>query len=724
MKNNRKPIWKAPKYVYIGMILLTIILYGQFVYLSLSPTIYGKNMAEFAASRNTVKRTISAKRGTIYDSNNNVLALNVSSYTVIAHLPKSTVYTKENYVKDVKKTAEALSPVLNMDVETLEYLLSQDRYQVELGPGGRGITELKKDEIVALNLPGIDFIENQKRYYPNGDFASYVIGYAKENEVTEKAENGNEVTTNQIVGELGIEVKYNDLLKGVDGYIEYQQDKYGYKIANTLTKEQPSLNGYDIYLTLDANIQRFVEAAIKESQNTYNPEWITISVVDAKTGDILGTSSTPSFDPNIRNITNYENILTSLPFEPGSTMKTYTYMCAMEKGIYDGNAIFTSGSFKVGEDLISDWNRTGWGDINFDKGFEYSSNVGIANLIDRGLSRQDLYDCFTKYGFGTTTGIELSREQTGKLSFIYPIEVYTAGFGQGITTTPIQQLQALTMIANDGDMLKPHIVRKIVNSDNGEVHYERKIEKTSNVVSSSTANKIKELMYNTVQGTDEGSTGYPYRIDGFDVIGKTGTSEIYSSSIGGYLTGDNAYIFSYAGMYPYEDPEIIIYAAMKLPTWGKSQGLYLPVKEIMKSIAKYKNMFSEQQEQNKLDMIEIPSYISQNTNDVVTDLKNKGINCIVLGNGEKIIKQSITNEKLMYGEKIIFITNDKEYKMPSIINWSRNEVIALFKMIDIPYEINGYGYVELQSIEAGTVITPDLSITVTLKETLESEVGV
>ena len=140
-------------------------------------------------------------------------------------------------------------------------------------------------------------------------------------------------------------------------------------------------------------------------------------------------------------------------------------MCAMEKGIYDGNATFTSGNFQVGEDTINDWNRSGWGTISFDKGYEYSSNVGIANLIDRGLSRQDLYDCFTKYGFGSLTGIELSREQPGKLNFIYPIEVYTAGFGQGITTTPIQHLQALTMIANNGDMLKPHIVSKIVNNN-------------------------------------------------------------------------------------------------------------------------------------------------------------------------------------------------------------------------------------------------------------------
>ena len=720
MKNGRKTIWKAPLYIYIGVILFTIILYIQFVYLSLSPTIYGKNMSEFAASRNTVKKILSAKRGTIYDSNSNVLALNVSSYTVIAYLPKSTVYTKENYVKDVDATANALSSLLNMEVDTLKKLLTQDKYQVELGPGGRGITELKKEEIESLNLPGIDFIEDQKRYYPNGDFASYIIGYAKDNEVTETDSNGKTTTTKQIVGELGIESKYNDLLSGKDGYLEYQQDKYGYKIANTQTKEIKAENGYDIYLTIDASIQRFIESSIKEAQNTYNPEWITISVMDAKTGDILGTSSTPSYDPNVRNIINYENIFTSIPFEPGSTMKTYTYMCAMEKGTYDGNKTFISGTYQVGNDTINDWNRTGWGSITFDKGFEYSSNVGIANLIEQNLTRQDLYDCYKKYGFGELTGIELSREQTGKLKFIYPIEVYTAGFGQGITTTPVQHLQALTMVANNGDMLKPHIVKKIVNPDTNEIYYERNVDRISNVISKETANKIKDLMYITVQGTDPGTTGYPYKIEGFDVIGKTGTSQIYSNSIGGYLTGDNAYIFSYAGMFPYDDPEIIIYAAMKLPTWGKSSGLSNAVKDIMKSIAKYKNMFSETSEEKTLDMIEIKSYVNQNTNEIETLLTSNGIKVITIGNGDKIVKQSLTNRSLINGEKLILLTNSPEYKMPNIIGWSRYEVIELFDLLNIPYTIEGYGYVTNQSIPVNTILTNDMSITVTLSNTLES----
>lgn len=716
MNNGRKKFWKTPMTAYTIMIFLTIILYIQFVYLSLSPTIYGKNMDEFAASRNTVKKTLKATRGTIYDSENNILALNVTSYTVIAYLEKSKVYTKENYVKDVEATAEALANVLETDKDTLIKYLSQDKYQVELGTAGKGITELKKNEIEALNLSGIDFTEEQKRYYPNGDFASYVIGYAKENEIKE----GNSIVK-EIVGELGIEAKYNDLLKGQDGYLEYQQDKYGYKITGTQEKYEKAIDGYNIYLTIDANIQRFIEKEIKEAQEKFTPEWITISVMDAKTGDILGTSSTPSFDPNLRNITNYENPLVSVPFEPGSTMKTFTYMCALENGVYDGDETFVSGNYKVGEDTVNDWNNVGWGEITFDKGFEYSSNVGIANLIERHLTKKQLRECFKKYGFGEKTEIELSREQAGSIKFNYPIEVVTAAFGQGITTTPVQQLQALTMIANDGYMLKPHIVSKIVDPNTGENYYEREIEKEK-IVSTETINKMKELMYNTVQGTDAGSTGYPYRIEGFDVIGKTGTAQIYNSATGTYLSGENSYIFSFAGMFPYDDPQIIIYAAMKKPSVGKSGGLSSAVKEIMKSIVKYKNMFVEDEQEENLFTYEVKSYFNKKTETVKKELEEKNLDVVIIGNGDRIINQSILpNNKLISREKIILLTNSGEYTLPNLKGWSRKEVLELFKLLGIKYTLNGYGYVVSQSIETGTIINKEMNVEITLENKIKEE---
>lgn len=715
--NQRNKIWNFPKLFFNIFLICIFLLYLKFAYLSLSPKVYSKDMKQFAASRNTVKKVIKAKRGSIYDSEGNSLAINVSSYTLIISLEKSKVYMGENYVHDVEGTAKALAPLLEVEEEYLIKKLSQDKYQVELGACGRGLTELKKDEIKALNLPGINFTESQKRFYPNGDFASYSIGYAKTTEVKSYDDEDNLITTNEIVGELGIESKYNEELSGTDGYLEYQKNKYGYKITGTKEKSIAAKDGDDIYLTLDANIQRFTESAVKEIENTYSPEWASIVVMDAKTGDVLASSAAPSFDPNIRNIVDYENPLVSKTYEPGSVMKIYTYMCAMENGTYKGDDTFQSGNYTIGEYVINDWNRDGWGRVTFDKGFEYSSNVGIVNLLnnDKGLSKKQLKECFKKYGFGKKTGMELSNESAGNIDYNYEVEFYNAGFGQGITTTAIQQLQALTILSNNGKMLKPHIVSKIVDSSTKEVKYERKIEESDQLVSPSTVNKMKDLMYNVIHGTDPGSTGYPYRIDGFDVIGKTGTSQIYNVATGTYSTGDNAYIFSFAGMYPKENPEIIIYATMKKPTWGKSSGLYKNVKSLMQNIAKYKNMFTEVTEK-PTSTYTVKSYRSKNVDVIKNELEANGIDVIIIGDGTKIIKQSISKGTILApGEKIILLTNDTNYKMPNLIGWSRKEVANLFDLLNINYTFEGYGYVVSQSIEPRTVITPDMNVQIILQ---------
>lgn len=717
-KHNAKKTWKFPKIVFGVFLFCIFLLYLQFAYLSLSKTIYGKDMDAFASNRSTVKKTISATRGTIYDANQNVLAQNVSSYTVIAYLEASRESRKDDYVQDVRATAEALSPVLNMEISVLEEKLSKNLYQVELGPGGRGITELKKEEIEALNLPGIDFIEKEKRYYPNGDFASYTIGYAKEVEV----ENEDGSLTSEIKGELGIESKYNDLLKGTDGYLEYQQDRYGYKITGTKEISTPAEDGYDIYLTIDSTIQRFVESAVKEASNTYNPEWLQLTVMDAKTGDVLGTSATPSFDPNVRDITNYENPLVTLTFEPGSVMKTYTYMCAIDTGKYDGSALYQSGSIEIGGATISDWDRQGFGTITYDKGYEYSSNVGIVNLIKTYLSKKELRECFKKYGFGEVTGIELANEKSGSVKFNYDVEVATAGFGQGITTTAIQQLQALTIIANDGNMLRPHIVKKIVNPTTGDIYYERQVETVYDVVKKTTTEKMKELMYNTVNGTDYATTGTLFKIDGVDVIGKTGTAQIYNAATGGYIieTNVNKYIFSFAGMFPKENPKYIIYTAMKIPTWGKSYGIRDATKNVINSIIKYEDLTFKNEEDNYESYI-VESYISKSVADIQSNLEEKGIQTIILGDGDKVVKQyPLNNTEIIQGDKVILLTNST-YTMPNIIGFSKAEAIHLFQMLGISYEIEGYGYVTSQSLSVGSPLDINTHIQITLKQKYKEE---
>lgn len=712
---GKNKIWKTPKKLFFVFAFCIFLLYIKYTYLALSPTVYGKDMVKFAESRNTVKKVLKAKRGTIYDNSGNSLALNVSSYTIILSLKKSKVYTKEDYVHDVDLTANTLSPILGCSAEYIKEKLNQDKYQVELGTCGRGLTEITKDEIKALNLPGISFSESQKRFYPNGNFASYILGYAKNTEVKTYDEEENEIIANEIIGEMGIESEYNKKLSGTDGYSEYQVNKYGYKIKGTQEKEIEAKDGDNIYLTLDASIQRFTESAVKNINDNYHPEWSLIAVMDAKTGDILASSSSPSFDPNIRDIEDYENPLLTKTYEPGSVMKIYTYMCSMENGTYNSEETYYSGQYEIGEHTIYDWYHPGWGTITYDKGFEYSSNVGIAHLLTKNnsISKKQLRDCLKKYGYSNITGVELSNESKGSINFKYDVEFLNAGFGQGISTTAIQQLQALTMIANDGTMLKPHIVSKIVDPNTKKTIYERKIT-SKKLVDKSVTNKMKELMFNVVHGEDAGTTGYPYRIDGFDIIAKTGTSQIYDVRTGSYSTGDNDYIFSFAGMFPKDNPEIIIYAAMKKPVWGKGSALSTNVKSLIQNIAKYKNMFTEITEK-KVESYVTKSYTNMDKNKVLDELHSNGINYTVIGDGNRITKQSIEKgTEIAKGERIILFTNVSEYKMPYIHNFSRKEVIVLCNMLGIKYKINGYGYVISQNIGENTIINKDMTLEVNM----------
>lgn len=707
---NRKQKWKLPKKIFAFFLVFILALFGQLVHLSLSKTVYGINMKEFALNRNTTSNTIYATRGSIFDRDGNSLAINVTSYTVIAYLSPSRTGSSSTlkHVQDPEYTAYKLAPILNMSVEKLTELMSQDLYQVELGPGGRGITELTKQEIESLDLPGIDFIEDQKRYYPNGDFASYIIGYAKKND------DGN------IIGEMGIESKYDEMLKGENGYEEYQQDLNGYKIPDTEEKRTNPTNGSNIYLTLDSNIQRFLETAVKGNSKKYKPEWMLISVMDAKTGDILGSASTPSFDPNIKDITNYENPLASYLFEPGSTMKIYTYMCAIEKGTYDGTKTYLSGKYTIGEETVKDWNGYGWGTINYDLGFEYSSNVAIANILNTILTKDELKECLKKYGFDDITGIELGRELSSTLDFHYQIEVANAGFGQGILTTPIQHLQALSIIANNGNMLKPHIVEKIIDSNTGETTYERKVETEKNIVSEKTVEKIKELMYNVVNNNNEATTGKKYYVEGLDIIGKTGTAQIYDDVHGGYLTGVNDYIYSFAGMFPENDPEIIIYAAIKKPNYANTSALSESVVEVIKNIAKYKNINTTSKATTVVEEYELEKYINDNIEQVTKKLQEKNLNVVVIGNGDKVLDYYPTN-KLVSNERIILITNGDEIKLPNMTSWSKREVKYLLDYLDVNYKLNGDGYVISQSIKEGTIITDDLELEITLDNKIKTQ---
>lgn len=708
VKNN----WKEPKYFMFFVFFCLILILIQLVYICMFPSLYGINMKTFAASRNKYSTTLYSKRGTIYDNENNALALNVSSYTVIAYLSKTRTGSSKTpkHVVDVKTTAEKLSPILNMTVEKLTELMSKNVYQVELGPGGRGITELVKKEIENLKLPGIDFVETYKRYYPNGDFASYILGYAKSNEVTD--ENGN--VTTRIVGELGLESKYNKWLTGTNGYLSYQRDRYGYKIPDTMEDRVEAIDGADIYLTLDSNIQRFTESAMRDLEANYAPSWGVIAVMNAKNGEVLASSSIPTFDPNVRDIKNYQSPIVTYTYEPGSTMKIYSYMCAIDSGKYDGNTIVHSGSLVIGDAEVRDWNRVGWGNISLDKGFAYSSNVAASTLVQSVINKSELRDCLEKFGFGDTTGVELSDESTGSINFTYPIEVATASFGQGVTTTVMQQLQGLSIIANDGKKVTPRIVDKIIDPNSNKILYESKIVRSEQLVQTSTIEKMRSLMYEVVNSSDGNASGYGYRTSNVTLIGKTGTAQIASPS-GGYLTGANDYIYSFAGMFPADDPEIVIYAAIQKPAYSGYRALSTTVKEVVTNIAKYLNMNGATATNSSVQTVEVGSYISHDTSSAVTDLQSKNINAVLVGTGNKIINQyPSSGSKVLTYDKVILVTNDNNLTIPNLTGWSKKDTQKILEILKVKYEFDGTGYVISQDISAGTAVTDDMVIKLVL----------
>ena len=716
MKDKKaiKNTWNEPKYFMFFVFFCFALIIVQLAYVSLFPSVYGINMKEFAASRNTYSTTLYAKRGTIYDNEKNPLALNVSSYTVIAYLSETRTgsSTTPKHVVDVEMTAKALSPLINMTKEKLIELLSKDAYQVELGPGGRGITELVKKEIENLNLPGIDFIETYKRYYPNGDFASYILGYAKSKEIVD--EEGN--LTTQIVGELGLESKYNKLLTGNHGYLSYQRDRYGYKIPDTVEDRVEAMDGADIYLTLDSNIQRFTESAMRDLESIYSPKWGIIAIMNAKTGEILASSSIPSFDPNVRQISNYQSPVVTYTYEPGSTMKIYSYMCAIDSGKYDGNTIVKSGSLVIGDAEVRDWNRTGWGNITLDKGFAYSSNVAASTLVQSVITKSEYRKCLESYGFGDTTGVELSNESSGNITFTYPIEVATASFGQGITTTVMQHLQGLSIIANDGKRVTPRIVDKIIDPNTEEILYESNLELSEQLVKTSTIEKMKNLMYEVVNSPDPNASGVGYKVYNTTLIGKTGTAQIASSN-GGYLQGANDYIYSFAGMFPNDNPEIIVYAAIQQPLYGGYGAVSRMVKEVVTNIAKYLNLSGNINVNSTIKEITLDSYISKDVNTVIETLNQSNINVVKLGNGNKIINQyPKAGTNVISYDKVILITNGQDIALPNFKNWSKKDAKNLLDILKINYKLEGTGYVFSQSIESGTLITPEINLVLELKD--------
>jgi penicillin-binding protein 2B len=710
MKLKRKNVGAG-----ILMVLFTVLFFvltSKFFLVASSQSAEGVDLIEYGQRKWMKSDVLDAKRGTMFDRNGEVVAQDIPSYSVIAILDKNY----PNHIKDPEEAAEKLAKVLDTDKANLVELLSKEgRFQVEI-PSGRKVSYRKKEQIEDLKIPGIDFLRESRRYYPNQSFASHVIGYTGNGEKGVQA------------GLMGLEKSLNKYLQEKDGKITFLGDAFSRAIpANKESVEKPK-HGQDVYLTLDEKIQLYLDEAMQEAAKEYEPEKITGIVADPKTGRILAMSNYPAFNPNEKDIKNYTNFAVSYPFEPGSTMKIFTLAAAIEEGKYNGNEQFQSGSYKlpnIGRPIY-DHNRKGWGTITYNEGVQNSSNVAFSKLVREKLGYEKFRSYISKFGLDQKTNIDLPNEKNGSILYNYEIEKVTTAFGQGSTITPIQQIQAATAIANGGKMMQPYVIDKIMNPETKKVVLDNEPKVKGKPISEGTSKQVRDILETVVT---EG-TGKPYMIDGYSVAGKTGTAQIPGKD-GKYISGWGENVFSFIGMAPKDDPKLLVYVAVERPKVEFPEMGSTPTANIftsvMKSSLQYLNIQPEAKEkQNKSKAKktygkELDDYTGQSAKEAKSELEKLGMHVSVIGSGDEVIKQEpYEGAYVIKGERVILRTSG-DAKMPDLTNWSYMDILRLSKLLGLKETITGSGFAVKQNVKAGSPVKAGDFLVVQLEAPKETE---
>ncbi|WP_318615535.1 penicillin-binding protein [Sporosarcina sp. YIM B06819] len=703
--------------IYGGLFFL---LFGRLFFIQATGQAEGRVMAALAEAKYARETILKADRGTIVDRNGVLIAADTLSYKLIivvsekaskgSHTPRHVL--AENF----DATAEVLAkyiPLEKVDIfSRMTDYAKRERWQLELGKAGRDLSHETvlaiREELKEKKLSGILFLEDQKRFYPNGNFASYLVGFA----MREEDADGNLST----VGKMGLESTYNKELTGTDGKVNFKSDSWGFKLPKAEEVVTPAQDGYDIQLTIDKTIQSFVEDAMTRVESEYSPKKMLVVVADPKTGEILAMSQRPSFHPGTREglTENWLNDALETTIEPGSTLKMFTLAAAIEEKKWDPNAYFKSGQYTIYDRTIRDVVREGWGTITYLEGFQRSSNVSMAYLLER-LGDRTFIEYMRKFGFGEKTGIDLPNEAPGVILDQYPSERLTTSYGQGSTVTAMQMVQAATSIANNGVMMKPYVIDKITNPNTGEVVKDQQPEEHDSPISAATAKEVREVLASTVTG--EKGTGKKFALNGYTVGGKTGTAEIPKPVGRGYLSGNGNYLYSFLGMAPVEDPQLITYVYVQQPTLKVGKYGADPVAELFTSIMenslRYMNIVPSGE-----DVVEatvVLDTVGKDSTKMIAKLKQDGFYPIVVGEGGAIEQQyPQAGTKLAEGSVVLLQTAGPT-TLPDFTGWSKKMVLSFKMLSGLDIRINGDGYVTEQSLSKGTVIELNDPVVLQLK---------
>lgn len=513
---------------------------------------------------------ISADRGEIFMQDGG------EPYPLAVNREYMLLYVEPQNVVEKEKTAIALNGIVGVEVQTILDKLNLEGDPFEIIQ--KRLTDEQVAKVKELDLPGVGLLPEKYRYYPGGELASQVVGYAT---LQDKAGGG-----------YGIEAAQNELLAGADGRVEQEKDAAGRWIPLSDRHMDSAEHGSDIILTIDRAIQFETEKILKESVEKYEADSASAIVMDPHTGKVLAMAAFPQFNPNeyskVEDYSLFLNPSLSLTYEPGSIMKPITMAIGIEDGKVSPDTEYTDpGVISIGGYDIRNAEDKSYGRSSMYKVLDESINTGVI-FVERLVGNAAFRDYIHRFGFGAKTGIELPAELPGNVRNLEntrsDIQFYTASFGQGIAATPLQMAAAYAALANGGTLMKPQIIDRIIHPD-GRVE-QKEPEKVRQVLSPETTAAMGKMLRSVVVN------GHGKRADvpGYLVGGKTGTAQVAKGNGGGYEEGMS--IGSFAGYAPVNDPKFVVIVKLDNPKaveWAESSAAPA-FGEIMRFLLEYANI--------------------------------------------------------------------------------------------------------------------------------------
>lgn len=658
----------------------------------------GEELKDKAQSQWTKDVMVEPKRGTICDRNNKPLAISATVDTVVASLPD---------IEDVENVARQLSKALEFDEDKLSNILNKAKKEKKSSIYiKRKISEEESKAVRELKLKGIYFTKENKRFYPERNLCSHIIGF----------------TGIDSQGLDGIELVYDKYLRGIPGRIVSEADALSRRLPFGVDSYIPPEDGLNLQLTIDKVIQHFAERELEKAIIEHNAKNGTIIVMDPQNGEILALANKPDYDPN-----NYDkypqklwrNAAISDTYEPGSTFKIVTASAGLEeRTVRPDDAFYCPGHIKVSGIRIGCWRHEGHGSQSFTQVVENSCNPGFVELGMR-LGKEKMVKYIKGFGFSEVTGIDLPGEAKGIFdpSIIGPVELATVSFGQGISVTPIQLITALSTIANDGRMVQPHIAKALLDDEEKVVH-EFNFPQTRQVISQDTAREMKKILESVVTN----GTGGRGKIEGYRVAGKTGTAEKYVPG---------KYIVSYGGFAPVENPKLAALVILDEPSGGLIYGGQMAGPVFQKVIADSLNYLGIEPElpmDNNIKSktsVKVPNLRNLYVDDANKILSNNGLFAKIEGKGYVVTDQvPVPGATVKPNSKIILKVSDSKTDkdpatVPDLKGRTVKEATDILNIIGLKIEISGSGFAVKQSPPPGTEVGLGTTVKVEFSDSLK-----